>query len=701
MSASRISALAAFAALAISPLRAETGDDYLEGQTKAAKMINFLVAPTPAGESTRPNEAVAKEIASESPVRLKAKNGGELSLYLKAGCYSFARAGRSAECLRLWVNEAEPLRGAKVLKQEANQLIVGNTAGGLQVQVRFSISDAGALEVQPTIANTGSQAVPLRQLVTARGSYEKEFAAKDTPYYFREHYNIWGSNHPGHYELKEQTIHSFYFGVLFAPEKAKALTFAFAPNILWTSCVQADGKTRTLMAYTEFGKNPFNMTAGRKEAFDTLSIAFNDGLVDALLSYGRQFKPRLPIDHAKMAADAGWNSWEYFKPSISEKNLAPVLAEMSKREKETGLFPCFIVDAGYYSYYGKWAANPAKFPKGMNDYAEQIKKAGLRPGIWLSPAWVAPEVLAETGLPSFPHPNENEKKTRIFDPSDAKANAYFLSQVKDLASAGYTYFKTDFLHTAYRIDRDYGSSDYAPERVLREYYQKIRDVIGKDAYWLACGSVPIPTAGICDGSRIGPDVAANWERLHDSIQNQLMPRFWMHGNLWWADPDFLVVAGQGYTKEGQPIHGMKSKGTSKETGFTQAEARTWGNFIVVLGGMVNWSDNPSGISDDGYAVVKKTFEHGMGNRGIPLDYEKTTMPAKWVRREKDRIYVALFNWGDKPVKVAVSSKEIPELKEGVAGTDLMTGAAFTVKSGELQAALEPRASVCIEIKAAK
>ena len=369
---------------------------------------------------------------------------------------------------------------------------------------------------------------------------------------------------------------------------------------------------------------------------------------------------------------------------------------MAKRQKETGLFPCFVVDAGYYEHFGKWIANPAKFPNGMNAFADRIKGACLRPGIWLSPAWVAPEVVQETGLPTFPHPNANEKKTRIFDASDPKANAYFLTQVGNLTAGGYTCFKTDFLHTAYRIDRDYGSSDYAPERVLREYYQKIRDTIGKDAYWLACGSVPIPTAGVCDASRIGPDVSANWERLHNSIQQQLIPRFWMHGNLWWADPDFLVVAGA-YTKEGQPIHGLKG-GTSKEGGFTKIEARTWADYIIITGGMVTWSDNPNTISDEGYAVVKKTFAHGSGDMGRPLDYEKTTLPAKWVRREHDRIYVGLFNWGEKPVKISVTSQEIPELKNGMSGTDVLTETVFVVKFRGLEAALEPHASVCIEIK---
>jgi len=146
---------------------------------------------------------------------------------------------------------------------------------------------------------------------------------------------------------------------------------------------------------------------------------------------------------------------------------------------------------------------------------------------------------------------------------------------------------------------------------------------------------------------------------------------------------------------------MKSKGTSKEGGFTKIEARTWANYLIATGGMVNWSDDPNTISDEGYQIVKKTFEHGSGNMGIPLDYEKTTLPAKWVRREKDRIYVSLFNWGDKRIKITVTGDEVPELKNGTTGADVLTGQVFDVKSNRLEADLEPHASVCVEIKTTK
>lgn len=654
----------------------------------------------PAGEATRTIAIINQEISLETPVTI-ANKYGELAIYLKAGCYNFKKNDLSTDLLRVWVNDTEPLRGARIIKQTPTQLIVENTINGLQTQLIFNVSTNGELTIKPILHNQSNTAIPLRQLITARGSYRKTFSENnlDSLKFFREDFFIWGGENPGHYRLQNKTIQSFYLGILFAPNKNKALTLAYNPNILWSSCVQANGKNQTIMAYTEFGKNPFNMTPGRKEAFDELVISFDKGLVNALLNYGTKFKPHQAINRKNMVANNGWNSWEYFKGSINEDTLKYVLDTMSLLQKTTGLFNSIVIDGGYSRYFGKWEGDPKKFPNGMGNSAKVIKKYNFKPGIWLTPSFVSPEIVKETGLPSFAHPFNKSNPVRIFDPSDKKSNDYFLKQIGSFADAGYSYFKTDFLGTAYRIDRDYGSSDYAPERVLREYYQKIRNTIGQNTYWLACGSVPIPLVGLVDASRIGPDVAANWERSRNGIETKLIPRFWMHGNLFWADGDFLVVAGEGYTKKNQPIHGVvASKTTDKASGYTKDEAKTWCNFLIITGGMLTWSDNPATISEEGLDVVKRAFKHGTGNMGIPLDYENTSMPVKWVRTEKDRIYIGLFNWGNTANKVVVDSKAIPELRNAKSGVDVLTNQIFEVVSERIEVSLQPRSSVCIEIK---
>ena len=59
------------------------------------------------------------------------------------------------------------------------------------------------------------------------------------------------------------------------------------------------------------------------------------------------------------------------------------------------------------------------------------------------------------------------------------------------------------------------------ERVYRDAVEVIRSAVGDDVYLLACGAPIVPSIGVFDAIRIGPDVAPWWEMplvtqyLHD------------------------------------------------------------------------------------------------------------------------------------------------------------------------------------------
>jgi alpha-galactosidase len=44
----------------------------------------------------------------------------------------------------------------------------------------------------------------------------------------------------------------------------------------------------------------------------------------------------------------------------------------------------------------------------------------------------------------------------------------------------------------------------------------IREAMGTDAYFLTCGAPILPSLGLCDAMRIGPDVAGEWESYRDA-----------------------------------------------------------------------------------------------------------------------------------------------------------------------------------------
>jgi len=54
------------------------------------------------------------------------------------------------------------------------------------------------------------------------------------------------------------------------------------------------------------------------------------------------------------------------------------------------------------------------------------------------------------------------------------------------------------------------------EQAYRQGLRTIREALG-DAYFLTCGAPIIPSLGLCDGMRVGPDVAAHWASERDDL----------------------------------------------------------------------------------------------------------------------------------------------------------------------------------------
>ena len=77
----------------------------------------------------------------------------------------------------------------------------------------------------------------------------------------------------------------------------------------------------------------------------------------------------------------------------------------------------------------------------------------------------------------------------------------------------------------------------------------IREAIGPDAYLLGCGAPILPSVGLVDAMRVGPDIGHHFEPLDGDLsqpsqraaaQNSRW-RAWQHGRFWVNDADCLVA----------------------------------------------------------------------------------------------------------------------------------------------------------------
>jgi alpha-galactosidase len=77
----------------------------------------------------------------------------------------------------------------------------------------------------------------------------------------------------------------------------------------------------------------------------------------------------------------------------------------------------------------------------------------------------------------------------------------------------------------------------------------IRDAIGSEATLLGCGAPILPSVGLVDAMRVGPDIAASYEPPggHPSKPSQrnatrnVVARGWQQGRFWVNDPDCLMA----------------------------------------------------------------------------------------------------------------------------------------------------------------
>jgi alpha-galactosidase len=208
-----------------------------------------------------------------------------------------------------------------------------------------------------------------------------------------------------------------------------------------------------------------------------------------------------------------WCSWYSFYRTITEPALHAVVDEL-----HGFAFDVFQVDDGWQRGVGDWKPN-GEFPSGMAALADQIRRAGYRPGLWLAPflgheqsdvVRDHPDWLLRDGDGRPVSAGWNwDGQVYALDVTHPAALEHILAVIGRAVAWGYDYLKLDFIYAGalpgvrYEpIDRHVG---------YRRTVERIRSVVGDDVMLVACGAPVTPSIGVFDAIRIGPDVSETWE----------------------------------------------------------------------------------------------------------------------------------------------------------------------------------------------
>ncbi|AYD90668.1 alpha-galactosidase [Actinomyces lilanjuaniae] len=209
-----------------------------------------------------------------------------------------------------------------------------------------------------------------------------------------------------------------------------------------------------------------------------------------------------------------WCSWYSYYEGVSEEAVAAEIPEVARCG-----FSTLQIDDGWQAGVGDWHAGP-RFPSGMKAVADAVWEADMTPGLWVAPFIALPGSRAVREHP--------EAFVRAADGSLAVAGSNWGShyhaldmthpRAQDLVYEvidrvvhewGFSYLKLDFLNAA--AVPGVRAQDTDREQAYREGLRLVRQAAGEDVFLLGSGALLMPSVGVLDAVRVGPDVAPMWD----------------------------------------------------------------------------------------------------------------------------------------------------------------------------------------------
>jgi alpha-galactosidase len=234
----------------------------------------------------------------------------------------------------------------------------------------------------------------------------------------------------------------------------------------------------------------------------------------------------------------GWCSWSYYFKHVTEADVVENVEAARRLEVPIEVVQ---IDDGYETAIGDWSEVDRRFGS-LRRCADAIRAAGMVAGIWIAPFMVDPRSRLAAQHPDWLLPDVDAGEhwgvtMRILDIANRDAANHLRLVFHTFSGWGYRFFKLDFLYAA-AIP---GLSAY------REGMQLVREAVGEDAVLLIGGAPLLPSIGLCDAMRVGPDVLP--ETPHPQLDIEPLKqitslRSWMNGRLWVNDPDHVVARKQ-------------------------------------------------------------------------------------------------------------------------------------------------------------
>ncbi|HTR30420.1 MAG TPA: hypothetical protein VMH27_14195 [Puia sp.] len=363
---------------------------------------------------------------------------------------------------------------------------------------------------------------------------------------------------------------------------------------------------------------------------------------ETVFATGRRFC-RLMCDNPRLPAKPvyGINDWYYAYGNNSPALILRQTALMTALATDTDNRPFSVVDAGWalYSPYhpndGGWMddfSRPNDKFKDMAKMAADIRKLGMRPGLWTRPLCASHTDPVSLLLPAIP--GRDDPKSPVLDPSIEENLARIRRNIMLYRQWGYELVKHDY--STYDIFGKWGfemagdvttpgwrfhDNSRTTAEIILDLYGTIREAAG-DMYVIGCNTLSHLSAGVFELCRIGDDTSGKeWARTRKMGVNTLGFRMIQHNLFYAADGDCVAV-----TKD-----------------VAWHSTRQWMQLVAGTGTPLFISAQPEVVGQEQRAMIRDCFSLAARPlpAGEPLDWLTNTLPARWMLNGK----VREFEWG--------------------------------------------------------
>ncbi|HMR98962.1 MAG TPA: alpha-galactosidase [Anaerolineales bacterium] len=293
-----------------------------------------------------------------------------------------------------------------------------------------------------------------------------------------------------------------------------------SPHSSWVGAVEFDDDDILLLGSLGLNAHVWlkeNLLVGRHEANDCEWFIARGNESSVFAKYAEELGKRFGAKSDKSVPRV-WCSWYSLYTAINEEILHQIFDGLNDLS-----FDFLQVDDGWQMSIGDWEAN-SKFPSGMNALVQKIRSTGRKAGLWLAPLIAVESSHLFRGHPDWFLRDESGsfvsagfnwgEQLYALDVTHPAMLEWLAALMKQVRAWGFDYLKLDFLYAGALPGKRF--TDMPREDAYRQGLKILREAMGHDAYFLACGAPIIPSLGLCDALRIGPDVSGKWEDPRDA-----------------------------------------------------------------------------------------------------------------------------------------------------------------------------------------